>query len=534
MKKIAIGLDIGRKYIKMVRLGLKGKEVELLDFESSEIPHSFQSYDVSDVVAKMFSNKKINLRSPACLSLSAEDSFFEIFRLSSNQRRNFKTLIYNELRNNVAFSFDDCIWDYCNLEAESKATRDSILLATARKEGLHQRLAFIQETGCVPKLINLDILAAYNCLKFNHKLSQEKLYALLNISSSKTQVLIFTLGGEFWIRSIPFGGQMFFLRIASQRGLTPQETQEFIKNLHLQKEEQSQMKELLWPLIEEYTVLLKKSFEEYYFQSSNAATRNEITHAVDEIWISGGGSLFKGIDELLYSNLRIPVKRIDSFKRIIIRENNHILTKDSMAMKASMFATAVGLALQGLQHADIRIDFIKTSAIENIKRIIKRMPRRKIVRIVVFIIIAAMIMLGVWKLNMLFTKENYLGKKVIAVKEYINGKILKRTKEREELKRWMSTTQDTSRNLLTTQNTFSQLFLRISKDLPPGIYIANATANFDYNKGKAEVILNGKAPDNKSIQILIGQFQDTYWFTAIEPSLLDAGFSIRLEIDLEE
>jgi len=547
MNKIAIGLDIGRTCIKIVRLGLKGREVELIDFESSEISHSFKSYDINDIIEKIFLNKKIKLNTPVCLSLCAEDSFFEILKLSPKQKSNFKTIIYDELRSNVAFSFDDCIWDYCYLDSEFKV-KDTILLATAKKESLHQRLQLVQESGCVPKLINLDVLAAYNCLRFNHELSPDKLYALLDISASRTQLLIFTLGGEFWIRSIPFGGQRFFLKIASERGLTPQEAQEFIKNLYLQKEEQMQTKELLWSLLEEYTFLLKKYFEEYYFQSSNAATKNEIVHKIDQIWISGGGSLFKGIDELIYNSLHIPVQYINSFKQFKTRENNHKLTNDTLTIKAPMFATAVGLALQGLHCADIKIDFIKTNTIKNIKRIIKNLPWRRIIRFSLFIIMATMLIFGIWKFTMLATKDNYFEKKIIAVKEYINVAILKKSEKRKELKQWASITKDSSKNLLATQNTFSQLFIRISKSLPRGTEIDNVSANFDYKEGKAKVVLTGRAINIASLQKLVSRLEDTHWFTAIEhEQLVNSGiktdtssdkepiyFSVRLELDLEK
>ena len=112
MSKIAVGLDIGKACVKLVSLAFDGSKVELLDFESAEFADFPKPFEVSDAIRKILQKKKINPRLGVCLSLPSEDSFFKIQKITNQERGHFKKVIYDELRNNVAFSFDDCIWDY--------------------------------------------------------------------------------------------------------------------------------------------------------------------------------------------------------------------------------------------------------------------------------------------------------------------------------------------------------------------------------------------------------------------------------------
>jgi len=216
-----------------------------------------------------------------------------------------------------------------------------------------------------------------------------------------------------------------------------------------------------------------------------------------------------------------------------------------------MFAAAVGLALQGLHRADLRIDFIKSNptkkAISNFIVVVKKIKWWSFLKISVAIFVVVLLTFGIGRFAFIATRDkNFLTDKVVYLRQCVDGLFSNRSKSQNPLTKWMYIKADTARNLLATQNTFSQLFIRIAESLPEGISISSADANFDYKNKKASIILFGLTPNENILQGLISKLASTNWFTSIEPDILadvdlrnsqekeTRKFYLKLSIDLEK
>lgn len=509
--KNVIGLDLGSKNIKLVNLALIGKEVELLKFDIVEMPKTSNQYEIIDLLKTVFKNNKLKPNIPVCLSISAEESFFKIIPVKSKGVKKLKETIKDELRKNVVFSLEDCLWDYHVLGHKPKDAISEVLLVAAKNEAVSGKVELIEQAGANPFLINLDMLSIYNCLKFNTDILTGKLYALVDISSIKTQVFIFDDRANFWARTIVFGGSRFTDAIIKKLGISQEEAEEYKKNTSLQKTKIAEEREPLIPLMKEMSTELDRAFNYYYFQASESATKAGIGHKIDEILLSGGGSLYPGLDKFLTDNLGIPVRYIYPLQKISIRDKAVLSNKDMLNIQSPQLAAAIGLGLEGLKLTDIKINLIKKAKTNIFKRVKANYIYNLIsifCGILLIFLITAVIILArekqavLSKLKEFKTISQEYIPKITVLKEKYDGICLK---------------ADSMNAALNNRNIISRILYKISEIIPQDVWITNFTAKFDYQNNTGQITLNGKSLNYKEINKLISGLKDTGYFSLIKP-----------------
>jgi len=508
--KTVIGLDIGLRNIKIVNLALRGKDIELLKLEYIESSKTSNQYEVIDLLKLMFNELKLKANTPICLSISAEESFFKIISVKSDKKKKLKELIKDELRNNVVFSLEDCIWDYSLLGHKPKEIVNDVLLVAAKNEAVSDKIQLIKELNRPARLINLDILANYNCLKFNTELQKGKLYALVDISSMKTQVLIFDERENFWMRTIIFGGDKFTDVIAEKFGFSENEAREYKKNMLLQENIDAQLKESSDSVMKDLATELDKTFNYYYFQTSESASKKS-PRKIDEIFLSGGGSLYFGLDKLLGSLLNIPTRYVYPLNKLSVKDNKLISKKNVLNAQLPQFAIAIGLALQGLAFPGIRINLIKKTGIKPFKKIkLDNLYNFSIVICVVLLMFLGIKIAGVNKQRKLIfsrTKE-------------LNAIFQKYMPQLSDLKTVYDKTSAQIKALDTTANNrdmISRSLYKLSEIISKEAWITNYIIKLDYQTSSGELTLTGKSVNYAAINKLISGLKDTGYFKEIKP-----------------
>ena len=505
--KNVIGIDIGAKNIKLVNLALKGKDIELLKLETIEAPKISNQTEIIDLLRIMYRSHKIKLNTPICLSISAEESFFKIISVHSRGKRRLKEAIRDELRKNVVFSLEDCIWDYSLLKQKSKEMLSEVLLVAAKKEAVFEKLQLIKKFNNSAPMINLDILAAYNCLKFNTELVSGKLYALVDISSTKTQVLIFDEKSNFWVRTVPFGGDKFTDVAAKQLGLSFNEAQEYKKNMLIQESTTDQLKEASVPIMKEIATELDKAFNYYYFQSSESASK-EVGHKIDQVFLSGGGSLYFGLDRFLSETLNTPTRYIYPLDKVTVKDKKLLSKKNVLNMQLPQFATAFGLALQGLNVSEMKVNLIERDQKGPIKV-------SSLLNFFIVACIALAAFLGTQIVS--FYQEAQKLKPRLQELNKITQEYMPQLTEVQAKFDKIDTQTQTLNNVIENRNTINRILSKISEIIAEQAWISDFAIKLNYQDRSGELTIGGKSISYAEINQLISGLKDSGYFKEIKP-----------------
>lgn len=508
--KNVIGLDIGARDIKLVNLALKGKSVELLKFEIIEMPKTSSQYEIIDLLKTAFRRNQLKLNIPICLAISAEESFFKIISVKSKASKKLVEVVKNELKKNVVFSLEDCIWDYFLLRHKPKEMIKEVLSVAAKKEAVLDKIQLIEKFNGFAHLINLDVLATYNCLKFNTELASGKLYALVDISSVKTQVFIFNLKGNFWLRTLPFGGDKFTDAIAKNLSLSFKEAQEHKKNMLLQENTDAKPDDALMPLMKEISTELDKTFNYYYFQARESAIK-EAQRKIDEILLCGGGSLCTGLDKFLSDTLNIPTSYIYPLNKIQIRNKKILAKRNMLNTQSPELATAIGLALEGLNFADIKINLVKQTR----ESIFKKIKLSYIFNFLIVVCIGVLVFLGTQRSAL--TKQSKELKSKLNELNIVSQKYMPEITSLKEIYEETNSKINDTNTVVNNRNLIRRILHKTSEVIAEDVWITNFIINLNYQEDTGELTLSGKSMDYAGINKLISGLRDTGYFKEIKP-----------------
>ncbi|MDD5005096.1 MAG: pilus assembly protein PilM [Candidatus Omnitrophica bacterium] len=506
-----VGLDIGAKNIRFVNLALRGREVELLKFEIIELPATTNQYEIIDLLKLMFRNHQLKTGTPICLSVSAEESFFKIISVKLRGTKKFKDIVKDELRKNVVFSLEDCLWDYSILRNKPKEMVNDVLLVASRKETVLDKIKLIEQANGSVYLINLDILATYNCLKFNTALASGKLYALLDIFSQKTQVFIFDDKGSFWMKTIPFGGNKFTEAVAKNMSLSVKEAQEYIKSMLLQDNSALKNDDMAGPIMKEIAAEVDKTFNYYYFQRTESAAKETRASKIDEIFLSGGGSLYLGLDKFLMDTLKIPTRYLYPLNKISIKSKAILSKKNILNTQSPELATAVGLALCGFNISEIKINLAKSTKISVFKKM-------KVIHIYNFLIALCVILL-VFLLTqkVAFDRESKAINSKLKEMTFISKEQIPQINDLTEKYKIIDSRIGIFRNTVNNRNIISRILYKISEVISDDVWVTNFMFSLDYQSNAGELTITGNSKDYAGINKLISGLKDTGYFKSIKP-----------------
>jgi len=513
MMNNVIGLAVGQRDIKLANISLKGRNVELLKLDAIEIPQGSNQYEIINLIKTIFKNNQLKSNTPICLSLSAEEAFLKIISVKTRGAKKFKDLVKDELKKNLFLPLEDCLWDYMTLHYNPKEVNNDVLSVAAKKEVVLDKMRiFEQANGFVVDSIVLDILAAYNCLKFNTDLAGGRRYALVDISFQKTQVFIFDDRDNFWLRSLPLGEDKFIDAIAKKLGVSVKEAYEYKQNMLSQDNNFSgKPDDSVAALMKDVSVELDKAFNYYYLQTSASAAKEAAHKKIDEIILSGSGSLYAGLDKLLADSLNIPVRYVYPLNKIPVKDKKLLAKKNLLGIRSSEFATAIGLALTGLNLADTKLNLLKQTK----KSFWQKIKLDNAYNILIIICVGSLVFL--WAQRGSYSKEikeaDYKLKElnVICKQSIPQIDALKEEYDKTDIKVKELNAAVANRNIV------SRIMYKISEIISEDVWLTNFIFNLDYQNNTGELTISGKSLNYAGINKLISGLKDTGYFKNIEP-----------------
>lgn len=326
-ERLSVGIDIGTSSIKLIKLKLNKDSAELLEFAAE-----LSKLNYSEVLKRL--NPRQELKN-ANFALSGPATIIRYINLPRMSQDELRQALRFEAQKHIPFNVGEVNLDACILKKDLPDNKMLVLLAALKKESLKQHLKLIGDAGLAATLIDIDSLALINAFNFSYPQdegSKHKSVALLNIGASFTNLNILEDSIPRLSRDLHLGGNNFTQKLSDLFGI------DFASAEALKlKPDQERLAKIAAGIESVLSSLASEARISFDYYESQCVT------SVSKIFLSGGGSLFPGLGDMLANLLGIEVEYWDPLKRIQLSSNI-----DSQKVKAiaSQLAVAVGLALR--------------------------------------------------------------------------------------------------------------------------------------------------------------------------------------------
>jgi type IV pilus assembly protein PilM len=326
-EKISVGLNIGVSSTKLVKLKLAKEVVELSSFCLEQNQLDLEA--VLKNIIQAHGIKRVNI------SVSGQQAITRYVDFPKMSLSEFKQALKFEAQKHIPFPVAEVNLDGCILKEDLPDNKMRILVAAVKKEFLNQRLKLLKGLGLEVDLVDIDSLALINAFAFNYSQDENiknRTVALLNIGSATSNLNILENGLPALSRDISIGGNNFTQKIAEALGIDFKAADK-LKN---SSDEQNPAKAIaaLEAILAKLAQEARSSFD--YYESRSVSS-------VEKIFISGGGSLYAGLKDILTNQMGLEVESWDPLKKITLAGN---LDFAKVKTLSGQLAVAIGLALR--------------------------------------------------------------------------------------------------------------------------------------------------------------------------------------------
>jgi type IV pilus assembly protein PilM len=289
-KKSLVGLDIGTNEVKAIELTQVGDHLKITGFGRAPV----QSKDgLKETIAEVFRRSGIRTRrvATAVSGRAVIVRYINMMKMSDDELR---SALRFEADKYIPFQVDEVVLDCSRLPdfgeaATPEAEKEmKVLLVAVKQTLIDEHLQAIQSLGLIPTVIDVDTFALGNAFELNSLHSprvedEEKVIALVDIGSVKTNINIIKNNTSYFSREVYLAGNDFTEAIARRLGTDNVEAEKL--KLNPQGKEES-IEESILPTLDDLGNEIHLSFDYY---------ENQYDREVDEVFISGGSAKISGL-----------------------------------------------------------------------------------------------------------------------------------------------------------------------------------------------------------------------------------------------
>ncbi len=335
--KTNVGIDIGSYAIKVVELKPGATRNEITNVGIKKLPAGAivdgEAMDRDAVVAairEIYEERAIENLEVAS-AISGRSVIIKKIKIEDMDDDTAREVIPLEAQQYVQFETEELSVDFEILRRGLSGGMMEVLLVAAKKDKVLSHIELLRDAGLIPVVIDVDAFAVQNAFELNYEYEEGKVYALIDIGLSATNIGIVREGTPLFNRDISIGGEAFIEGMQRMLGVTSEEAKAAVEGLPGTQPED--VLKAIQSVAEELAVSIERSFS--YLRSSGEA------ESVDRIFLSGGGARISGLQSFLAEKLSIPVDIANPFRNITIDEE--MLSADPIAVGPSLMV-AVGLA----------------------------------------------------------------------------------------------------------------------------------------------------------------------------------------------
>jgi len=331
--KSKLVIEIGQSEIRVMHL-IKVKNKYNIGYWAVESlsPSDFQNPETVILTLRNLIDKKLLKSSEVVLSLYGPEVVIRTLTVPKLEGKELRDAIYWKNKNELPNLTNDALWDFeiIGEKEEAKKRVYNVLSIIAYDAFVRKNLTLLRELNIYPKMIlakPISLHSALNQLTYEWAV-EEKTTVLAEIGKDTTLLNFYSNGKLEFVRSIMLGSNKIDnaldkpIKLKNKHIKLHPEKIDIFKQKHgilleLLKGDTSksyfpynQLFEFIKPVLQMFVSELKRSFT-FYLNSYNQ-------EQIDLLFITGGGTKLKNIDQFLKMQLEVPVHTIaPSFPSIV-------------------------------------------------------------------------------------------------------------------------------------------------------------------------------------------------------------------------
>lgn len=346
-KKQVIGLDIGASSIKIAQLEQSKKGAELKSFGmiplAPEVIVDGAIMDAEIVVdtiqeaVKQFKSKG----KYAAISVSGHSVIVKKIIVADMSREELEGAIETEAQQYIPFDIEDVNVDFQILEADETVQEGemAILLVAVKKEKVDEHIDLIREAKLDPIVVDVDAFAVENAYELNYDVDPDMIIGLVDIGAGTMNINILQDGVSSFVRDISIGGDHYTEAIQKEFNVNFEMAERLKRGQLVEGIAQEDVLAIVNTVSDDIAVEIQRSFD--FFRASTMDV------AIDKLYLSGGCSLFGGIDRFFEEKLGVEVEILNPFRNI--KMSSRKFDVDYLESIAPQAAVAIGLGLRRLE-----------------------------------------------------------------------------------------------------------------------------------------------------------------------------------------
>jgi len=224
----AVGVDIGSGNLKICELEATAKRIRVLRYVEAEFDRGAnpieEAEEAAEVLRGLFQENKIK-RDAVAGAISGQDCVVRSIKVPFTGDEQVRKVIRFEAESHLhSCALEDVVVDYH--KTGEFANKSEVMIFAARKEAIRHRLETFEDAAIDPLRLGLDALALYNAVRATSLLDPDQLQVILDIGSTKTNLVI-TDGRDLkMVRSLRIGTESVSEGIPAGEPSTPEAADE--------------------------------------------------------------------------------------------------------------------------------------------------------------------------------------------------------------------------------------------------------------------------------------------------------------------
>jgi type IV pilus assembly protein PilM len=360
LTKNFIGIDIGTHSLKIAECQRAGDKVTLLNYEIIPLPEGWGSdQPLSRQEISPFIQESLKR-----LGIKTADTVSEVTGPWTVARHLMMTdLADDEMREAIRwgskadfpFALEEAIIDFYKLEVlkgEEGESEAEIITAVATREVVEEQMALLREAGLKPLFLSIPSFSLMQAYRVTQPSPWYETAAIIDLGNKSTQIIVLKEGKLKFSREIAVAGDVFTQSLTGvyetngQREEIDETIAEGIKiKIGLSEAEGpdsiiegvpwDQVHKRLGSVLDRLLLEVERSLNYYKNQFKD--------YEIKKVFLTGGGSLLKGLPEALEKNLDIPVNFFNTTGSLTLKKK---INEDLFLRNLPFLTTLLGLVTQ--------------------------------------------------------------------------------------------------------------------------------------------------------------------------------------------
>lgn len=335
-----IGLDIGSYSIKAVEIINSFSSYRIAEFYEKVIPFDDQRSPEQRVVGCMEELfRSNNLEADRIVTaMPGQYTSSRMLTFPFSDSRKIISALPFEVEDLVPFHLDEMILEHQVVGQQQSSTH--VLVVMIQKTFLARYLDQLLQVGIDPRLVDVDSLSLYNLVPHIPS-AEDELYGIVDIGHEKTSLCLVEGGMLRMFRTLKVGGKYITEVLARDQEISFAQSQQMKHQLSCIASEDGG--EHLGLTAEELSLARQIGIAGYGFSKEIARTlyafKGKHKKNISKIYISGGTTKLRGIEEYLEEQLNVTVERHDATLTGLEMEN-------SLGQHAEVIPQALAIGLR--------------------------------------------------------------------------------------------------------------------------------------------------------------------------------------------